>query len=90
MAGRSRGPCVHRHGKNVNSDVWRQMQLWRGASNPDHPFSAFHTGNAETLMTRPTVRPCACWFFNLIIFFQNEETNAILCCDITQLVGLDE
>lgn len=49
--------CNHvcRHGKNINSDMWRQMQLWRGAGNPAHPFSRFHTGNHETLMTAPKV-----------------------------------
>jgi hypothetical protein len=54
--------CVcARHGKNVNSDVWRQMQLWRGAGNPEHPFSRFHTGNHETLMSGPKVaaQPCS-------------------------------
>jgi len=44
------------HNGNVNSDPWRQAQLWRDASNPDHPFSAFHTGNVETLMTKPTAK----------------------------------
>jgi secreted Zn-dependent insulinase-like peptidase len=44
-----------RHGKNINSDMWRQMQLWRGASNPAHPFCRFHTGNYETLMSKPKV-----------------------------------
>lgn len=47
---------VCRHGKNINSDMWRQMQLWRGAGNPAHPFSRFHTGNHETLMSKPKVQ----------------------------------
>ena len=52
--------CV-RHGKNINSDMWRQMQLWRGAGNPAHPFCRFHTGNRETLMSGPKagVQPCS-------------------------------
>jgi len=39
------------HGKNLNSDAWKQLQLWKTVSNPDHPFSRFSTGNYKTLCT---------------------------------------
>lgn len=55
-----RGPLrisMHdRHGKNVNTDAWRLNQLWRSVANPEHPYSYFHTGNLETLITEPTAR----------------------------------
>lgn len=47
---------LHRHGKNVNTDAWRLNQLWRAASNPEHPYSYFHTGNLDTLITVPTAK----------------------------------
>jgi hypothetical protein len=47
---------AHRHGKNVNSDVWRKMQLWRSTANRKHPYCRFSTGNYETLMTKPKAR----------------------------------
>lgn len=31
------------------------MQLWRSAADPAHAFSRFHTGNYETLMSKPKV-----------------------------------
>ena len=46
-----------RHGKNLNSDVWRQMQLWKATTeNGGHPFAKFATGSYETLMSRPKVQ----------------------------------
>ncbi|KAK9803974.1 hypothetical protein WJX72_009535 [[Myrmecia] bisecta] len=55
------------HGKNVNSDPWRQMQLWKHTSNPKHPFCSFSTGNIDTLMHTPkskgiNVREAVCEF----------------------------
>ncbi len=63
---------LRRHGKNLNSDVWRQMQLWKATTeNSGHPFAKFATGSYETLMSRPKVRtdpspwsqrlPCVFW-----------------------------
>ena len=43
-----------RHGKNINSDAWRNLQLWRHLSNPEHPMNRFSTGNIATLMDTPT------------------------------------
>lgn len=37
------------HQKNQQSDMWRQFQLEKELSNPQHPFSMFATGNKETL-----------------------------------------
>ncbi|KAL6770545.1 hypothetical protein ACKKBF_B31700 [Auxenochlorella protothecoides x Auxenochlorella symbiontica] len=41
------------HGKNLNSDAWKALQLWKHTANPDHPFSRFATGNLETLLDGP-------------------------------------
>lgn len=46
--------CRRRHGKNLNSDGWRRLQLWRSTAAPGHPFSRFSTGNLETLLHVPT------------------------------------
>ncbi|KAI9506636.1 metalloprotease [Coemansia spiralis] len=37
------------HKKNIQSDMWRQYQVEKELSSPDHPFSMFATGNFETL-----------------------------------------
>ena len=37
------------HEKNINQDNWRQMQLIKQLSNPNHPFSKFSTGSHKTL-----------------------------------------
>ena len=39
--------------KNLNSDVWRNMQLWRHLSKPDHAFHKFGTGSIDTLSRMP-------------------------------------
>ncbi|GAB4818102.1 hypothetical protein N2152v2_005148 [Parachlorella kessleri] len=41
------------HGKNLNSDPWRKLQLWRSTAAPGHPFSRFSTGNLDTLINLP-------------------------------------
>lgn len=46
-----------RHNKNLNTDAWRKMQLWRHTANPGHPFNRFSTGNLETLLHTPKVWP---------------------------------
>ena len=35
--------------KNLQSDLWRGMQLGRTIARPEHPFSKFGTGDKETL-----------------------------------------
>ncbi|KAJ2729183.1 metalloprotease [Coemansia sp. BCRC 34962] len=37
------------HKKNIQSDMWRQYQIEKELSSPDHPFSMFATGNQATL-----------------------------------------
>ncbi|KAJ2794102.1 metalloprotease, partial [Coemansia guatemalensis] len=37
------------HKKNIQSDMWRQYQLEKELSSPQHPFSMFATGNYDTL-----------------------------------------
>jgi insulysin len=39
--------------KNIQSDMWRQFQLFKFMGNQEHPFSSFSTGNSETLLTIP-------------------------------------
>lgn len=42
-----------RHGKNLNSDAWKALQLWRHTCNPAHPCHRFSSGNKDTLFTGP-------------------------------------
>ncbi|QDZ21486.1 insulinase-like metalloprotease [Chloropicon primus] len=42
--------------KNLNNDVWRNMQLWRHLAKKDHPFHKFGTGNLETLKSDPEAK----------------------------------
>ena len=39
--------------KNQQTDVWREMQLKKSLSRPDHPFHNFGTGNLATLRDGP-------------------------------------
>ena len=39
--------------KNLQSDSWRLMQLYKSTANPAHPFHKFGTGNLSTLRDRP-------------------------------------
>jgi insulysin len=41
------------HGKNLNSDSWKKLQLWRSTANPGHEMSRFSTGNIDTLINEP-------------------------------------
>jgi insulysin len=41
------------HGKNLNSDAWKKLQLWRSTTSPSHPMSRFSTGNLDTLVKIP-------------------------------------
>ena len=46
--------AVHNeHMKNIQSDIWREIQFLRSKSNSKHPFSKFGTGNLETLKEIP-------------------------------------
>jgi insulysin len=42
--------------KNLQSDMWRLMQLNKSLSNPKHPYSHFSTGNLQTLKEDPQKR----------------------------------
>ena len=44
-----------RHNKNLNTDAWRKIQLWRHIANPQHPINRFATGNLQTLLHTPKV-----------------------------------
>lgn len=41
------------HGKNLNSDAWKKLQLWRSTASSTHPISRFSTGNIDTLINEP-------------------------------------
>jgi len=40
----------------VNTDAWRLNQIWRTTADEAHPYSRFHTGNLETLITLPKAK----------------------------------
>ncbi|BDD58887.1 Insulinase (Peptidase M16) [Monascus purpureus] len=42
--------------KNLQSDLWRLMQLNKSLSNPKHPYHHFSTGNLHTLKEEPEKR----------------------------------
>ncbi|KAL3476459.1 Metalloenzyme, LuxS/M16 peptidase-like protein [Aspergillus californicus] len=42
--------------KNLQSDIWRFMQLSKSLSNPAHPYNHFSTGNLQTLKEEPLKR----------------------------------
>ncbi|KAJ5104328.1 hypothetical protein NUU61_001675 [Penicillium alfredii] len=42
--------------KNLQSDLWRLMQLNKSLSNPAHPYHHFSTGNLQTLKDDPQKR----------------------------------
>ncbi len=41
------------HSKNIEHDGWRQYMIMKESGNPNHPSSAFSTGNAQTLSGIP-------------------------------------
>ncbi|KAI8924023.1 Metalloenzyme, LuxS/M16 peptidase-like protein [Entophlyctis helioformis] len=41
------------HKKNLQSDDWRNYQLFKDLCNPSHPYNKFGTGNLETLKDIP-------------------------------------
>ena len=41
------------HAKNIEHDGWRQYMIMKESGNPNHPYSAFSTGNAQTLSGIP-------------------------------------
>lgn len=41
------------HAKNIEHDGWRQYMILKESGNPQHPNSAFSTGNAQTLSGIP-------------------------------------
>lgn len=52
------------HSKNIQRDAWRNGQLYRTVSNPEHPYSHFGTGNLETLKQHPDIRQKLLEFHN--------------------------
>lgn len=50
---RERQAVDSEHSKNLQSDQWRQQQLWHTLAAPGHPYARFFTGNLDTLATIP-------------------------------------
>ena len=50
---RERQAVDSEHSKNLQSDQWRQQQLWHTVAAPGHPYARFFTGNLATLATDP-------------------------------------
>jgi insulysin len=50
---RERQAVDSEHSKNLQSDAWRQQQLWHTVAAPGHPYARFFTGNLATLATVP-------------------------------------
>lgn len=54
--GREMNAVSSENSKNLQSDLWRNMQLWRHLSKEDHVFHKFGTGNLEMLKSGPEAR----------------------------------
>lgn len=50
---RERKAVDSEHAKNLQSDGWRQQQLWKEVAHPSSHYSRFFTGSLETLGTLP-------------------------------------
>jgi len=56
--------AVHsEHEKNLMSDLWRKMQLFRNSAIENHPYNKFGSGNKETLH-HPSIRDDLLKFYN--------------------------
>ena len=60
------------HSKNINSDIWRFMQLTTSEFLPDSKFNLFATGNLQTLQ-KPTIREELIEFYNK--YYSSEVMN---------------
>lgn len=40
------------HSKNLNTDAWRQHQLYKATANQEHPWAKFSTGAGGTIFGR--------------------------------------
>jgi insulysin len=71
------------HSKNIQSDLWRQMQLIRSESNPNSIFNRFATGNLETL-NKPLLREA------LVDFHKNYYSSHLMTLAIVSNKSIDE
>jgi insulysin len=75
--------------KNLNSDAWRSMQLWKHVAKPDHVFHKFGTGNIETLKHTPESNGIDTHEQMLKFYSAHYSANLMkLCCYSNQ--SLDE
>jgi len=72
------------HNKNLMSDNWRQFQLFRSTSLPDHPFNKFGTGSLATLK-HPSIREDLLKFYDTyyssnimkLVVYSNKEIQTL-------------
>ncbi|KAK9834702.1 hypothetical protein WJX74_008107 [Apatococcus lobatus] len=68
------------HGKNLESDVWRRMQLWRYTANQGHPVSGFYTGDIHTLLEEPRAKGIDPHQRMLEFYHQHYSANLMRLC----------
>lgn len=69
-----------RHGKNLESDLWRRMQLWRHTANQSHPVSGFYTGDIHTLLQEPRAKGIDLHQRMLDFYHQHYSANLMWLC----------
>jgi len=77
--------------KNLQSDSWRQYQLLKSLSLPNHPFHSFSTGNLDTLKTTPeslnmNIRDLMIEFYNTHYSANRMKVTQNLCCIIIIII----
>ena len=77
------------HGKNLNADPWKRLQLWRNTSNAAHPISRFSTGNLETLVKGPEERGVSV-HEAVKSFYEQHYSASIMKLCVTSRHSLDE
>ncbi|KAL3136084.1 hypothetical protein ABBQ32_007107 [Trebouxia sp. C0010 RCD-2024] len=78
----------HRHGKNLNSDGWKALQLWRHTSNPAHPCHRFATGNKDTLLTIPKAQGINS-HLRMKEFYHAHYSSNVMCLTVYGTQSLD-
>ncbi|KAL0019017.1 hypothetical protein WJX77_001203 [Trebouxia sp. C0004] len=77
------------HGKNLNSDGWKALQLWRHTSNPAHPCHRFSTGNKETLLAHPKAKGIDS-HLRMKDFYHAHYSSNIMCLSVYGSHSLDD
>ncbi|KAL0046282.1 hypothetical protein WJX82_008028 [Trebouxia sp. C0006] len=77
------------HGKNLNSDGWKALQLWRHTCNPAHPCHRFSTGNKDTLLTHPKAKGIDS-HLRMKDFYHAHYSSNIMCLSVYGSHSLDD